>query len=57
MMITVLGRVWDKTHILSDNHLLSVLGLSESQIGQSGYFLLEKVGFNYRIVNNVMKKP
>jgi hypothetical protein len=57
MMITVLGRVWDKTHILSDNHLLSVFGLSESQIGQSGYFLLEKVGFNWKIVNNVIKKP
>ena len=57
MMITVLGRVWDKTHILSDNHLLSVLGLSESQIGQSGYFLLEKVGFNWKVVNNVIKKP
>lgn len=56
-MITVLGRVWDKTHILSDNHLFSVLGLSKSQIGQSGYFLLEKVGFNWKIVNDVMKKP
>lgn len=53
-MITVKGVVWDKTHIISGNVCLSVLGLSSFRIGQRGYFLLEKVGaFVYRLVNYV----
>lgn len=53
-MITVLGRVWDKTHILSNNVSLSILGLSDSDIGKTGYFLLEKCSsHNYRVIKYV----
>ena len=45
MIITLYGVVKDSSHITSDNYTLSVIGLPDSYVGKSGYFLLEKSGF------------
>lgn len=47
MLLTFLGMVWDKTHIISDNVSISVSGIPEKLIGKSGYFLIEeRLGVN-----------
>ena len=47
MLLTFLGRVWDNSHILSDNVSISVSGIPEELIGKSGYFLIDqKLGVN-----------
>ena len=47
-MITLYGVVKDSNHITSDNYTLSVIGLPESYIGKSGYFLLERRGYCWK---------
>lgn len=42
MLLTFLGMVWDKTHIISDNVSISVSGIPEELIGKSGYFLIDQ---------------
>ena len=54
-MITVFGVVKDSSHITSENYTLSVIGLPDNCVGKSGYFLLEKVGFYFRLVNMLLK--
>ena len=47
MLLTFLGMVWDKTHIISDNVSIPVSGIPEELIGKSGYFLIDqKLGVN-----------
>jgi len=33
--------VWDNSHIITDNVLIIVAGISESIVGKSGYFLIQ----------------
>ena len=47
-MITVFGVAKDSSHIITENYALSVIGLPDSYVGKSGYFLLEKFGFYYK---------
>jgi hypothetical protein len=54
-MITVFGVVKDSSHIITDNYALSVTGLPDNCVGRSGYFLLEKAGFSFRLVNMLLK--
>ena len=50
MLMTFLGTVWDKTHIVSDNVSILVSGIPEELIGKSGYFLIDqKLGVNILI--------
>lgn len=42
MLLTFLGIVWDKTHIISDNVSISVSGIPEELVGKSGYFLIDQ---------------
>lgn len=41
MLLTFLGMVWDKTHIISNNVSLSVSGIPDELIRKSGYFLIQ----------------
>jgi hypothetical protein len=50
-MITVFGVVKDSSHIITDNYVLSVIGLPDWIVGKSGYFLLEKRGFYWKFLN------
>lgn len=46
-VITLLGIVWDKTHIISNNVSFLVYDIPEDIIGQFGYCLIEsKNGVN-----------
>lgn len=50
MLLTFLGMVWDKTHIISDNVSISVSGIPTEIVGKSGYFLIDqKLGVNILI--------
>ncbi len=42
MLLTFLGMVWDKTHIISDNVSILVSGIPPELSGKSGYFLIEQ---------------
>jgi hypothetical protein len=53
-MITLYGVVKDSSHITSGNYTLSILGLPDCYVGRSGYFLLEKVGFNWKLVKELL---
>ena len=37
---TFYGKVWDNSHILTENVLLLVYGISDSLVSQCGYFLV-----------------
>ena len=52
-MITLYGVVKDSSHITSDNYTLSVIGLPDSYVGKSGYFLLEEYGFQWKFVKYI----
>ena len=54
-MITLYGVVKDSTHITSDNYTLSVIGIPDSYIGKSGYFLLEKSGFYWKFLKAIIE--
>lgn len=41
MMETFFGMVWDDSHIIADNVLLSVAGIPKELVGKSGYFLIQ----------------
>ena len=53
-MITLFGVVKDSSHITSDNYTLSVIGLPSSYVGKSGYFLVEKRGFNWILLKAIL---
>lgn len=40
-VITLLGMVWDNTHIISDNVSYVVYNIPENLVGQFGYCLIE----------------
>lgn len=49
-LITVFGKVWDNSHILTENVLLTVYDIPPFLVGQSGYFLIEdKIGVKFFI--------
>lgn len=41
-MVTIFGKVWDSSHIITENVMLLVSGIPEELIGKSGYFLIQE---------------